>query len=365
MLASDYLNCLVHIIELGNGLCTFQMRGLEFRGTYCQQREVEAISEGVQENEGCCCCAPGHLPRMLSVNAMFSTRWLAWQVVSSKYVLEGYSISDNLAQATLQMFEFRKVLISYYVKSIIYYTIRSPKLEEWLQSPTIQEALQTTLDRSFVDLDPIFNHNLDADFDFRTSGITRQSFCGIYMGWIQYCYGRRYAPKPTTPANTTTTSAQQTTTNIAQRATTTGSVSTFATNASAPSTAQPATKTASAPNVSTTVPNQLPTNVDSSNHRERVLHSRNHTSSQSFNNPTPSPRAHKKRGKDKAAKRQREEVPPQEGPATVVSCKTLFCCCCGYSLNFTLIHCQTVFFLLLLSPYKRKNNFRLKLLLSV
>lgn len=47
VLASDYLNCLVHIIELGNGLCTFQMRGLEFRGTYCQQREVEAISEGL------------------------------------------------------------------------------------------------------------------------------------------------------------------------------------------------------------------------------------------------------------------------------------------------------------------------------
>lgn len=116
VLASDYLNCLVHIIELGNGLCTFQMRGLEFRGTYCQQREVEAISEGVQENEGCCCCAPGHLPNMLSVNAMFATRWLAWQVVASKYVLEGYSISDNLAQATLQVFEFRKVLITYYVK---------------------------------------------------------------------------------------------------------------------------------------------------------------------------------------------------------------------------------------------------------
>lgn len=52
VLASDYLNCLVHIIELGNGLVTFQMRGLEFRGTYCQQREVEAISEGVEENEG-------------------------------------------------------------------------------------------------------------------------------------------------------------------------------------------------------------------------------------------------------------------------------------------------------------------------
>ena len=52
VLASDYLNCLVHIMEVGNGLVTFQVRGLEFRGTYCQQREVEAISEGVDEDEG-------------------------------------------------------------------------------------------------------------------------------------------------------------------------------------------------------------------------------------------------------------------------------------------------------------------------
>lgn len=126
MLASDYLNCLVHIIELGNGLCTFQMRGLEFRGTYCQQREVEAITEDVEDNEGCCCCDPGHLPRMLSANAMFSTRWLAWQVVASQYVVEGYSISDNLASTTLQVFEYRKVLITYYVKvsSVIEYQSR-------------------------------------------------------------------------------------------------------------------------------------------------------------------------------------------------------------------------------------------------
>ena len=32
ILASDYLNALVHIVEMGNGLLTFQLRGLEFRG---------------------------------------------------------------------------------------------------------------------------------------------------------------------------------------------------------------------------------------------------------------------------------------------------------------------------------------------
>lgn len=67
VLASDNLNCLVHIIEFGNGLVTFQVRGLEFRGTYCQQREVEAISESVSEDEGCCCCEPGLSDNLLKL----------------------------------------------------------------------------------------------------------------------------------------------------------------------------------------------------------------------------------------------------------------------------------------------------------
>lgn len=56
---------------------------------------------------------------------------------------------------------------------------------------SIEDALKSTLDRTFVDLDPIFNHNLDEDFDFRASGITRSSFCSVYMEWIQYCYSKR------------------------------------------------------------------------------------------------------------------------------------------------------------------------------
>ncbi len=39
-----------------------------------------------------------------------------FQVSAIKYVLEGYSISDNSAQSILQVFDLRKVLISYYVK---------------------------------------------------------------------------------------------------------------------------------------------------------------------------------------------------------------------------------------------------------
>ncbi|XP_061595772.1 pecanex-like protein 3 isoform X1 [Cololabis saira] len=194
ILASDYLNALVHIIEIGNGLVTFQLRGLEFRGTYCQQREVEAITEGVEEDEGCCCCEPGHLPHMLSFNAAFGQRWLAWEVAATKYVLEGYSISDNNAASMLQVFDLRKILITYYVKSIIYYVSRSAKLEEWLGNEAVQEALRPCLGPNYVDSDPTFNLNIDEDYDHRASGITPSSFCMIYLDWIQYCNSRRQAP---------------------------------------------------------------------------------------------------------------------------------------------------------------------------
>uniref|UniRef100_A0A8C7JP71 Pecanex-like protein n=1 Tax=Oncorhynchus kisutch TaxID=8019 RepID=A0A8C7JP71_ONCKI len=194
ILASDYLNALVHVIEIGNGLVTFQLRGLEFRGTYCQQREVEAITEGVEEDEGCCCCEPGHLPHMLSFNAAFGQRWLAWEVAATKYVLEGYSISDNNAASMLQVFDLRKILITYYVKSIIFYVSRSPKLEEWLANETVQEALRPCLGPAYVDSDPTFNLNIDEDYDHRASGVTPTAFCMVYLDWIQYCNSRRPTP---------------------------------------------------------------------------------------------------------------------------------------------------------------------------
>ncbi|XP_022112780.2 pecanex-like protein 1 isoform X1 [Pieris rapae] len=194
VLASDYLNCLVHIVEMGNGLVSFQLRGLEFRGTYCQQREVEAISEGPEENsDGVCGGRWVCGGRVLSPGSWWTLRWLAWQLATSRYVLEGYSVTDNSAVSMLQVFDFRKVLLTYYVKSIIFYTIQSSKLEEWLSSAELNEALRPMTERSFVDLDPIFNVNLDEDYDFRACGITRSRFIAVYQEWIAHCGARRGA----------------------------------------------------------------------------------------------------------------------------------------------------------------------------
>ncbi|KAJ6217771.1 hypothetical protein RDWZM_008928 [Blomia tropicalis] len=187
VLASDNLNCLVHIIELGNGLVTFQVRGLEFRGTYCQQREVEAISESVSDDEGCCCCEPGHVKGLLSINTAFNQRWLSWEVTHTNYILEGYSISENSASAILQPYDLRKALITYYVKSIIFYCVTSKSFIKWIQDGDLKKSLNYLEDQSFVDLDPTFNFNIDEDFDVMATGITRVNFKLIYNEWIQYC----------------------------------------------------------------------------------------------------------------------------------------------------------------------------------
>ncbi|EPY81695.1 pecanex-like protein [Camelus ferus] len=164
---------------------------LFFMSILFNKREVEAITEGVEEDEGFCCCEPGHIPHVLSFNAAFSQRWLAWEVIVTKYILEGYSITDNSAASMLQVFDLRKVLTTYYVKGIIYYVTTSAKLEEWLANETMQEGLRLCADRNYVDVDPTFNPNIDEDYDHRLAGISRESFCVIYLNWIEYCSSRR------------------------------------------------------------------------------------------------------------------------------------------------------------------------------
>ncbi|CAB1338408.1 unnamed protein product [Coregonus sp. 'balchen'] len=195
ILASDYLNAFVHLIEIGNGLVTFQLRGLEFRGTYCQQREVEAITEGVEEDDACCCCEPGHLPHVLSCNAAFNLRWLAWEVTTTKYLLEGYSISENNAATMLQVYDLRKLLITYYLKSIIYYLIHSLKLQAWIKDPSITEALVSYTKWHHIERDPaVFSVKIDEDYVHCLQGVTRASFCNVYLEWIQYCANKMEEP---------------------------------------------------------------------------------------------------------------------------------------------------------------------------
>jgi len=64
-------------------------------------------------------------------------------------------------------------------------------MPEWLESDAIRTAMRPTLEKSYAELDPIFNVNIDEDYDFTISGITRNSFCNVYHSWIQYCLAKR------------------------------------------------------------------------------------------------------------------------------------------------------------------------------
>lgn len=75
--------------------------------------------DGDEDDRGCCCCKPGHLPHLLSCNAAFNLRWLTWEVTRTQYILEGYSVLDNNAATMLQVFDLRRLLIRYYVKVLL------------------------------------------------------------------------------------------------------------------------------------------------------------------------------------------------------------------------------------------------------
>eukprot|EP00794_Sanderia_malayensis_P020280 gene20280-22266_t len=195
VIASDYLNALVHVIEVGNGFVTFQLRGLEFRGTYCQQRELEAITEWVDSDERCCCCSPiCHFDGMLSCKAAFNKRWLAWEVIQTKYTIEGYSVSDNTATSMFQVFDLRKIFITYYVKAIIYFAVGSVRLTSWLSDSSLMSLLSETKTKGFVDLDAVFRAMTDEDYDVRFGGISRVSFCNTYFDWIEHCNHQNQQP---------------------------------------------------------------------------------------------------------------------------------------------------------------------------
>jgi hypothetical protein len=92
-----------------------------FLGTYCQQREVEAITEDIDKNRGLCCCEAGRFPHMLSLNAAFTQRWLAWEVICLKFVVDGYSIKENKFNETVVGYDLRKRLISLMIKVNIFF----------------------------------------------------------------------------------------------------------------------------------------------------------------------------------------------------------------------------------------------------
>ncbi|XP_006106296.1 pecanex-like protein 2 [Myotis lucifugus] len=91
----------------------------------------------------------------------------------------------------LQVFDLRRILIRYYVKSIIYYLVTSPKLLSWIKNASLLTALQPFAKWHHIERDlAVFNINIDEDYVPCLQGVTRASYCSVYLEWIQHCARR-------------------------------------------------------------------------------------------------------------------------------------------------------------------------------
>ena len=90
-----------------------------------------------------------------------------------------------------QMFDLRKIFITYYVTAIGFYCVRNKKLTAWLADDTMMEQLNELTKPEYCDLDTIFRPVTDKDYDTVSGGITRASFVANYYDWLVCCNAHR------------------------------------------------------------------------------------------------------------------------------------------------------------------------------
>ncbi|KAL3321082.1 hypothetical protein Ciccas_000245 [Cichlidogyrus casuarinus] len=144
ILCSEQFNCIVHIVEVGRDLVTFQLRGLEFTGTYCHSREAgvlhESINTGWKPDKNPTMARRERLKFKARIEKLFipfpkmvKMRTLAYEFVTEPYVFRAYTIFDHSATSTLQVYGFRREFIFFYMLCIVYYASTLPGLRPRLR----------------------------------------------------------------------------------------------------------------------------------------------------------------------------------------------------------------------------------------
>ncbi|KIH61297.1 pecanex protein, partial [Ancylostoma duodenale] len=124
--------------------------------------------------------------------AAVAVRQGLYRVVTGKYIIDGYSITDNSAVNLLQVHELRRLLVTLYVKCIVYYALASNKLQSWLANETVRSTLDPIVaNPRYADVDHLFCSTNDEDFDMNEMGISRSSFTEWYSLWISHCIHKR------------------------------------------------------------------------------------------------------------------------------------------------------------------------------
>lgn len=84
----------------------------------------------------------------------------------------GEIISNSRKLFLRQVHELRRLLVTLFVKSMIFYAIASPQLSVWLTDETVRKALEPIRQNvRFVDPDPVFCAANDEDYDLNLDGL--------------------------------------------------------------------------------------------------------------------------------------------------------------------------------------------------
>lgn len=189
------LNGLIQIVEIGNGVVSFQFRGLEFKGTYCQQREVEAITEDQpSETHSTLCfldhaCCRGSQRWMFGIGAYLKNLLMTWSVIQRNYVMPGYSICDSSTDL-FTMYDYRKQVKTYFVRCIIYFAAKYQKLGE-LVAKKINFLNEEEYNSDFYVCRSLsFSHLTDIDYETGSGGVSKVRFSLYFSEWANHCYVR-------------------------------------------------------------------------------------------------------------------------------------------------------------------------------
>eukprot|EP00002_Diphylleia_rotans_P029867 TRINITY_DN6101_c0_g1_i8.p1 TRINITY_DN6101_c0_g1~~TRINITY_DN6101_c0_g1_i8.p1 ORF type:complete len:1346 (+),score=255.07 TRINITY_DN6101_c0_g1_i8:84-4121(+) len=193
LLSNDKMTILLHIIEIGNGYCSFQLRGMEFKGTLCQQRELEAARTTHPPTSMRDSGPLSLIPEFIGLEDFLQTRVFTWTKLNEGLVVKTYSISLNPAQSSLQMFAHRKVLLSLYIKAVIFYATRHASLYTWMAQPDVKKLYLTAKFTGTMAAGATspFSADWDEDYSKQDRGIYIHDFLRVYGSWIEKCMAER------------------------------------------------------------------------------------------------------------------------------------------------------------------------------
>lgn len=209
IIMNDALTAMVHFTEVGNGVCSFQLRGLEFKGTLCQEREQDALLKTISREE------PGAARdfiesltsgstllqkiddriQFLKPSMMVQSRWHTWQVLRTDFTLDTYNVMENNAESVMIGNDQRKKVITLFMRALLYYLVQRDEIDYWISHDSPYAQMLDSNDSTFTDHSVFFSDRYDEDYDDRTNSINYDSFQACYGQYIDYFVEKRKSDK--------------------------------------------------------------------------------------------------------------------------------------------------------------------------